>query len=169
MNRVALIVGVGPGLGAALARRFASGGFRVALVARRPEFSDQLARELSSLGQPSLAVAADASRPAEIAAAGARVGAELGPIGLLLYDASSSSGDGLMGTSAAQFEESWHIAALGAFVCAQQTARIASGSSSRLTSRARRRQGINAAAQRSCIRRRIAPRAGDVIRETLNR
>jgi len=69
MNRVALIVGVGPGLGAALGRRFARGGFRVALVARRPEFIAELASELSSLGQPSLAVVADASRPAEMTAA----------------------------------------------------------------------------------------------------
>ena len=38
MNRVALITGVGPGLGAALARRFAQQGFRIGLIARKPEF-----------------------------------------------------------------------------------------------------------------------------------
>ncbi|MBA2743108.1 MAG: SDR family NAD(P)-dependent oxidoreductase [Chthoniobacterales bacterium] len=121
MNRVALVVGVGPGLGAALGRRLARGGFRVALVARSPEFIDELARELSSLGQPCLALAADASRPAEIAAAVARTRKELGPIGLLVYNASSSSGAGLLGTSAAEFEETWRIAALGAFVSARET------------------------------------------------
>lgn len=122
MNRVALIVGVGPGLGAALGRRFARGGFRVALVARRPEFIAELASELSSLGHPSLAVVADASRPAEMAAAIARARAELGAIGVLVHNASSSAGDGLLGTSAAQFEETWQIAALGAFVSARETA-----------------------------------------------
>ncbi len=91
MNRVALIVGVGPGLGAALGRRLARGGFRVALVARSREFIDELARELHSLGQPSLALAADASQPAEIAAAVARVRAELGPIEVLVHNASASS------------------------------------------------------------------------------
>ena len=122
MSRVALIVGVGPGLGAALGRRFASGGFRVGLVARSPNFIDQLARELSSLGQDSLALAADASHPAELAAAVARVRAELGTISVLMHNASSSAGDGLLGTSAAQFEETWRVAALGAFVCARETA-----------------------------------------------
>ena len=36
-SKVAVVVGVGPGLGQALAVRFARGGFRVALVARRDE------------------------------------------------------------------------------------------------------------------------------------
>lgn len=39
-----------------------------------------------------------------------------------MHNASSSSGDGLLGTSATQFEETWRIAALGAFVCARETA-----------------------------------------------
>ncbi len=122
MNRVALIVGVGPGLGAALGRRLARGGFRVALVARSREFIDELARELSSLGQPSLAIAADASQPVEIAAAVAGARAELGPIEVLVHNASASSGNALLGTSAEQFEGTWRVAALGAFVAVRETA-----------------------------------------------
>ncbi len=122
MNRVALIVGVGPGLGAALGRRLARGGYRVALVARSAAFIDELARELSSLGQPSIAIAADASRPTEIAAAVKRARAELGPIGVLVYNASASSGSGFLETSPTQFEETWRITTLGAFVAARETA-----------------------------------------------
>jgi NAD(P)-dependent dehydrogenase (short-subunit alcohol dehydrogenase family) len=36
-DRVAAVLGVGPGLGAAVARRFAGEGFGVALMARREE------------------------------------------------------------------------------------------------------------------------------------
>ncbi|MEP6685361.1 MAG: SDR family NAD(P)-dependent oxidoreductase [Verrucomicrobiota bacterium] len=122
MNRVALIVGVGPGLGAALGRRFARGGFCVALVARTPEFIGELARELSSLGQTALAIVAEASSPTEMARAVARARTELGPIGVLVHNASSSSGDGLLRTTATQFEQTWRIAALGAFVCAREIA-----------------------------------------------
>lgn len=122
MNRVALITGVGPGLGAALARRFGREGFRVALMARSSGFIDELARELSSSGQSALPLVADVSRPDEVEAAIAKTRAELGPIGLLIHNASSSSGDGLLGTTAEQFEQSWRIAALGAFVCARATA-----------------------------------------------
>ncbi len=122
MNRVAFIVGVGPGLGAAVARRFAREGFRVALVARSPEFIGELSHELSSLGQPALALVANADRPAEISAAIAEARKQLGAISVLVHNASSSSGDGLLETSAEQFEEAWRITALGAFVCARETA-----------------------------------------------
>ncbi|MEO7724600.1 MAG: SDR family NAD(P)-dependent oxidoreductase [Chthoniobacterales bacterium] len=121
MNRVAIVIGVGPGLGAAIGRRLARGGYRVALVARSAEFIDELARELSLLGQPSIAIAADASRPEEMAAAVKRARAELGPIRVLFYNASEASGDGLLGTSCAEFEQTWRIGALGAFATARET------------------------------------------------
>lgn len=129
MKRVALVVGVGPGLGAAIARRFAREGFQVALVARTPEFIDQLTREISSAGGRAGGFVADASQPKQVTKVIAKVRAEFGPISVLVHNASSSSGDGLLGTSVEQFEEAWRIAALGAFICARETApdMIASG------------------------------------------
>ncbi len=122
MNRVALITGVGPGLGAALARRFAREGFRVGLVARKPDFIDALADEISAAGAPALSLVADVSHPAEAAAAVNRVRADLGPVGVLIHNASSSLGQGLLATTPQEFEQSWRVAALGGFVCARETA-----------------------------------------------
>ncbi|HSH39950.1 MAG TPA: SDR family NAD(P)-dependent oxidoreductase [Chthoniobacterales bacterium] len=121
-HRVALSTGVGPGLGASLARRFAREGFGVAFVARGSDFIDKLAREISGNGVNAISIAADVSRPAEIKSAVARVRAELGPIGMLVHNASSSSGNGLLRTTPEEFEQTWRTAALGAFVCAQETA-----------------------------------------------
>ncbi len=121
-RRVALVTGVGPRLGAALARRFAREGCRVAMVARTGNFIDELAREIAGAGGTAIAVAADVSQPNEIKAAVARVRAELGPIGLLIHNASAASGNGLLGTTPAEFEQTWRVATLGAFVCAQETA-----------------------------------------------
>ena len=122
MNRVVLITGVGPGLGAALARRFAREGFRVGLVARKADFIEALAGEISAAGSPALSLVADVSRPAEAAAAVDRVRADLGPVGVLIHNASSSLGEGLLATTPQEFEQSWRVAALGGFVCARETA-----------------------------------------------
>src|ERR1700730_2470764 len=62
---VAVVVGVGPGLGAALVRRFARdghtaaghaiGGYPVAMIARSREFMDGLAAEVEAAGGGALA------------------------------------------------------------------------------------------------------------------
>jgi NAD(P)-dependent dehydrogenase (short-subunit alcohol dehydrogenase family) len=122
VNRAALITGVGPGLGAALARRFAREGFGVGLVARKPDFIEVLAGEISAAGSTALSLVADVSRPAEATAAVNRVRANLGAVGVLIHNASSSLGEGLLATTPEEFEQSWRVAALGGFVCARETA-----------------------------------------------
>jgi NAD(P)-dependent dehydrogenase (short-subunit alcohol dehydrogenase family) len=69
-----------------------------------------------------LGVVADVSRPGEAAAAVNEVRAELGPIGVLIHNASSSVGEGLLATTPEAFEQAWRVAALGGFVCAKETA-----------------------------------------------
>jgi NAD(P)-dependent dehydrogenase (short-subunit alcohol dehydrogenase family) len=122
LKRVALITGVGPGLGAALARRFALEGFQVGLLARSSEFIQTLAKEISASNPRAISVVADVSRPAETRAAVQRVREDLGSIGVLIHNPSSDLGQGLLGTTPEQFEHSWRVAALGGFVCAQETA-----------------------------------------------
>jgi short-subunit dehydrogenase len=68
---LALVTGVGPGTGAAVARRFAQGGYRVAMLARNAERLDALAREIPD----SIAVPCDVSDAAALERAIAQVGA----------------------------------------------------------------------------------------------
>ena len=51
---VAVVAGVGPGLGASLARKFAGEGCHVALLARASDFLESLANELRRRGGSSL-------------------------------------------------------------------------------------------------------------------
>jgi len=56
---VALIAGVGPGTGAALARAFARASYAIGLLSRRAESSNPLAKEIAFSGGQALAVPTD--------------------------------------------------------------------------------------------------------------
>ena len=71
MKPLALVTGVGPGTGAAIARRFAEGGYRVAMLARDAERLAALEAEIPD----SVAVPCDVTDAAALEAAVGRVGA----------------------------------------------------------------------------------------------
>ncbi|WP_372595030.1 SDR family NAD(P)-dependent oxidoreductase [Actinotalea sp.] len=79
------IVGAGPGLGAAVARRFGREGFSIALISRDQAKLDALAAELGAGGVTARGYAADVREPASLEAALARAAEELGPITVLQY------------------------------------------------------------------------------------
>ena len=118
MTRVAAVVGVGPGLGAALARRFAS-GYAVALLARGGEKLEALAREIGDAGGRALPVPADVSKADDIANAFERVRGELGEVDVLLYNAAMRPFGRLMETKPSTFETTWRVCTFGAFLCSQ--------------------------------------------------
>ena len=59
-NKVCVVVGVGEGLGAGLARRFAA-GYKVALIARTGEFIGKVAQEIEAAGGTALPIQSDAT------------------------------------------------------------------------------------------------------------
>jgi short-subunit dehydrogenase len=79
------IIGAGPGLGAAVARRFGAEGFSVALISRDQAKLDRLAAELEETGLVARGYAADVLDPAALEEALTRAAAELGPISVLQY------------------------------------------------------------------------------------
>lgn len=80
---VCVITGVGPGTGSALARRFAEGGYRVALLARSAERLEDLAKELGD----AKAYVCDVSDPAAIEAVAAAIEADLGAPSVVIHNA----------------------------------------------------------------------------------
>ena len=114
---VAIVTGVGPGLGAALVRKLASEDCSVGMFARSPEFIGKLATEI---GRNALAIPTDVSNPKQVSAAFHKVRQQLGPVEILIANASGSVGNGLMETAPEEFERSWRIGVGGAFLCARE-------------------------------------------------
>src|SRR5260370_41670902 len=90
---VAVVTGVGPGLGAALVRRFAA-TYAVAILARKADYLKDLAGELRTSGATVMELPCDISDPAQIAEAFRRIRTDLGEPEVLLYNA----GTGTFGT-----------------------------------------------------------------------
>jgi NAD(P)-dependent dehydrogenase (short-subunit alcohol dehydrogenase family) len=80
---VCVISGVGPGTGSALARRFATGGHRVAMLARNAERLAGLERELPG----AKGYACDVADAAQVEAAAERIERELGAPSTLVHNA----------------------------------------------------------------------------------
>lgn len=115
---VAVVVGVGPGLGAALARRFAR-GYRVAIVARRAEYLKSLGGEIRAAGGQVLEVPADVGDRAQVEAAFTTIRERLGSPEVLLYNAGSGTWGTITDITPEQYEGSWRTNAYGAFVSAK--------------------------------------------------
>ena len=88
-GQVAIITGAGRGIGRAIAERLAAEGARVALVARSAEQLEAAAAEIRAGGWSALAVPADITDAAGVAAMLERVEAALGPVDLLVNNAGS--------------------------------------------------------------------------------
>ncbi|MFM9556323.1 MULTISPECIES: SDR family NAD(P)-dependent oxidoreductase [Streptomyces] len=79
------LIGAGPGLGLATARRFGAAGHRVALIARNPQRLDDLTAELTRDGIEARGFAADVLDIESLTAALYAAGASLGPVEILQY------------------------------------------------------------------------------------
>lgn len=117
--KVAVVVGVGPGLGGALAVRFARGGFRVALVARHDESVRAVQTEIEEMGGSASSFLADACDEESVRATFRRIDQELGAPEVLLYNAGAFQVGGILGLSAASFEQAWRVNCLGGLLSAQ--------------------------------------------------
>ena len=113
---VCAVVGIGPGNGAALARRFAKEGYAVALLARRTELSAKLAAELTD----ARAYACDVGDAASVAAAFAAIRTDMGTVDVVAYNAGSGAWGSVEEITPAGFETSWRTNALGLLLVSQQ-------------------------------------------------
>lgn len=113
---VCVVVGVGPGNGAAFARRFTSEGYRVALLARRTEFTRELAAKLDG----ARAYACDAADVASVERTFAAIRKDLGDVDVLVYNSGPGVWANVEDVTVEDFEASWRTNAFGALLTSKQ-------------------------------------------------
>ena len=118
-RRHLLLVGAGPGLGLAVARRFAVGGYRVTLVARSTDGLAHLADSLADTGAEIGTIEADASDPESLGARMTELYRGDGAPGVIIYNAVMGVPDQLLSSSVAHLQEAYAVDVIGAIVVAQ--------------------------------------------------
>lgn len=113
---VCVVVGVGPGNGAAFARRFASEGYRVALLARSTEFTTALAAKLDG----ARAYACDVTDATAVACTFEAIRLELGDVDVLVYNPGVGVWANIEEITADAFETSWRANVFGALLTSKQ-------------------------------------------------
>jgi NAD(P)-dependent dehydrogenase (short-subunit alcohol dehydrogenase family) len=119
LDKVCVVIGVGEGLGAALAGRFAA-GYKVALIARSGAVIERVADEIKSAAGVALPIQGDATIESEIASAHEQISRELGPVEILIFNGGRRPMGRLMETTPEVFEQTWRLHAFGAFLWARQ-------------------------------------------------
>jgi NAD(P)-dependent dehydrogenase (short-subunit alcohol dehydrogenase family) len=119
-GEVAAVLGVGSGLGAAVARRFASEGFAVALMARNEDGLSEIQREIEDGGGTALPISADATDPASVEASFRRVRDEIGDPEVFVYNAGAFQMGGILEIPPDRFDDCFKANCAGAFYAAQQ-------------------------------------------------
>jgi NAD(P)-dependent dehydrogenase (short-subunit alcohol dehydrogenase family) len=118
--KVAAVVGVGPRLGAALARRFAREGYAVGLFARSESNLRPVQQELEKAGGRAGVYVADATDAVSLGSAFARLRTELGAPEVCIYNAGTYPVAGFLELTPEQFESAWRIGCLGGFHTARE-------------------------------------------------
>jgi NAD(P)-dependent dehydrogenase (short-subunit alcohol dehydrogenase family) len=142
VDKVCVITGVGPGTGASLARRFAKGGYRVAMLARNAERLGKLETEIGG----SRAYPCDVSDPLQIDAAAAAIERELGQADVVIHNAVSGKFGTFLEIAPAALNENFQTNTMGllylarrfvpAMIACGSGALIATGNTSALRGRA---------------------------------
>lgn len=117
-SRVAVVSGAGSGIGEACARKLAAAGCRVALLGRRPDRIETVAKEIEAVSGAgsALAVACDVSNETSVAAAQKKILEVLGPCGILVNNAGVTKDGLFIRMKTEDFESVLRTNLVGAFL-----------------------------------------------------
>jgi NAD(P)-dependent dehydrogenase (short-subunit alcohol dehydrogenase family) len=115
----AVVAGVGPGTGAALARALAKEGYGLGLLSRHKESSEPVAEEIRGAGGKALAVQTDVTDRRSVQAAVAQIRQSLGSVTALAHNASGYGRGEFLQMDPDQIRQSFEVNVMGAVHLAQ--------------------------------------------------
>ena len=121
-----LVVGVGEGVGGAIAKAFAAEGYVVCMTrrARNLDQLDSLADEIRAAGGTAHAFGVDAREEGEVIALFDRIEAEVGPLEVVVFNIGANVRFGIVETTSRVFTKVWEMACFAGFLAGREAARV---------------------------------------------
>ncbi len=120
MTKNMVIVGAGPGLGQAIAERFARAGYAIGLIARDEPVLTELDSQLSASGAKVVTARADVTDPGQLQGALESCATALGTPDVVVSNTSMFVEATPTNVDPAIFELTWRVACLGSLIALQQ-------------------------------------------------
>ncbi len=120
---VALVVGAGDFIGAAISKRFAAGGYEVCMARRNGDQLKPLVDDIEASGGKARAFTLDAREEDQVTALFARVEAEVGPLDVVVYNVGGNVSFPIRDTTARVFRKVWEMACYSGFLTGREAAR----------------------------------------------
>ena len=120
-DKVAVVAGVGPGIGARFVETFAREGYRVAALARNAGSLEQIRAGLGATAERCVFWTTDITDEEQVKKTFARIRNALGPVNLLICNAGGGVKRGsFLEISSQDFLRNLHGQAFGPFLCAKE-------------------------------------------------
>lgn len=120
---VAVVAGVGEGLGLGIAKRFAVGGYHTVMLARSADKFSGMEKAITAAGGDAIGMHADTRDEPGMVALLERIEKEVGPIEVAVYNAGAQHRKPLLEITGDTFEKVWRLACFGGFVFGREAIR----------------------------------------------
>lgn len=120
MSKTAVIAGVGPGLGAAIARKFANEGCNLVLLSRSSPYIMNLSGKLEEIGVSVIPIPTDITDATQVTASFRMIQEKFGTPDILINHAGNAAWGNLSELTPDAFENAWRVCTFGAFLCTKQ-------------------------------------------------
>jgi NAD(P)-dependent dehydrogenase (short-subunit alcohol dehydrogenase family) len=122
-TRTLLVAGAGPGLGGAVARRFAREGYVACVVRRKGEELEPLRAEIEARGGRAIAFGVDARDEDEVVALFERIEREVGPVEVVVHNIGANVSFPIREMTARVYSKVWQMACFSGFLVGREAAR----------------------------------------------
>lgn len=122
-RKAALIIGAGDATGAAIAKRFARGGYAACLTRRSADKLESLVEAIRAEGGEAHGFAADARKEEDVEALVERIEREVGPIEVMVFNIGANVPASILDETARKYFKIWEMACFSAFLSGREVAK----------------------------------------------